>query len=749
MFLGREAELALLNEVWHQVKNGKKRSLLISGEPGSGKSRLLNEFIATLETPASFYSMHCIDRDEDRPFHPLIDLLQKNNEQPAATLNLQKNNIFRKLLNYPNDTSTLIPSGFCQQLAQFLCKILPKTSNNQPMIITLEDIHWIDPSSLQLLNEFLWQAPPLLLLVTARPEFPTDALKPLNKRMNLSALDEQAAGKIVQALSRNKLPASRTIQLIKRAEGIPLYIEELTYAACENQEVALSLRLSSLLMARINLLGDAKRLIQCAAILGRDFSQQHLIELYSYFSNDEPPLQRLLEERLLIQHTPHHLRFHHALYQDAAYATLITSERETLHFKAAQLLVSTAKDLILQKPGTVAWHYAQGRAPKEAAEWWLKAATQALHQGALLEAKKHTSYAQDQLQLLPHVLCPPPLQRESLVMQGTLLYLLEGYGSAAAAQCFDKAHLMVKQSTSLEKYFAVCWGEWLGSSTRGGHLSACNKAAKLVALADSSNHPGLQALAWWALGDNQLWLGKQAEAANSLKKAIAYYHQPGGNCPPIDTLDDAGVMAQAFFSWNAWLRGDEHQAKIAIEKALAQADQRPGPLGYALAFAAYLARMEGDYQTAEVFAHKLLNHGHYYHLPLWEATGQAIQAWARVMGKQDAHAMEDLKTATNSVSQAMPSIAMTHHAMVIEAYGALEQTDCQIQFIQLAINQGNNYQDHFLLPEILRHQGDALLKKNQPDLAKHSYLESLELATKQAAEPFIQRASSALANLAP
>ncbi|MGM0594373.1 MAG: AAA family ATPase [Pseudomonadota bacterium] len=764
-FIGRDSELSALHSAWREVQAGSARVLLVRGEPGAGKSRLLEAFNASLDGRPTRFSLRCLSRDEGRPYHPLTDLLQRlsgldaDDTPPVCREKLRplcaghtragarRLALFARLLCDQESEETLVPAGLGQQLLRAVSTLVRHTARQGPMVIAIEDLHWADPSTLALLHGFISRHPRLLLLLTARPEFDTNQLAPLDGCITLPRLADAPARALVQALTDHALPAPLLDSIVTRAEGVPLFIEELARSVRDTPEAktGLTLRLGGLLLARLDRLGPAKRLAQCAAVLGREFHLTQLRGLYANSETMDAPLQQLLDEKVLVRMADsEQLRFHHALYQDAAYSTLIGTEREALHFRAAKLLTTTGDTLSSQQPERIAWHYARARAPVDAAGWWLKAGRRALYQGALVEAETHLRHGLEQVSQLPPALHPAALERELQVLRGTVLFMLEGYGSPAAAACFDRAHQLLETKTSQEKVFAVRWGEWLGSSTRGGHIAGRNKARQLVTLAQRSGHAGLQALAWWALGNNQLWLGEQGQAADSLQKASAFYQQPGGNQPPIDTIDDAGVMAQAFLAWNGWLRGDEALSHRALQATLEQAGNRPGPLGYALAFAAFLERMKGDAAAALPLAERLLQHGRDYHFALWEASGQAIRGWAMAVGEGRAEGIGEIEAAIDLVAQVMPSIAMTYHSMLAEACGVRDKPSAQLEVIDRALSISERYQDNFLLAELHRFRGDALKRRGESVAAREAYRQALTTAERQGALPFLHRARAAL-----
>ncbi len=762
--IGREAELTTLRALWREVEAGAGRTLLLLGEPGAGKSRLLQEFFTSLPGQVRVMVLYCHGRDEERPFHPLSELLQ----QEAGLVDGDSPDLRRSKLQraYAGDTAvgmrrlatlgrligeqepegTPMAAGFGQQLVRVARALVRFAARSGPMVIAVEDLHWADPSTLQLLQDFVGRHPGVLLLLTARSELAPERLPRVDITAVLQRLDDADARAMVRALCGEAVPTAAVESIVERSEGVPLFIEELTRSAgsASEAEAVLPMRLAGLLAARLDRLGAAKGVAQCAAVLGRELRAPYLEALAGGAAAVAAPLRCLIDEGILVEMPEGGmLHFHHALLQEAAYNTLVGGERENLHFKVARLLEAQG-DGAIQVPERVAWHYGRARAPADAARWWLKAGRRAMGQGALVEARAQLNHGLEQLSRVPDALSPPALERELRVVLGTVLFMLEGFGSAEAAACFDRATLLLKPTTAIEKCFGVHWGVWLGSSSRWGHATGREQGRQLVALAQHSGHPGLQALAWWALGNNQLWLGEQDAAGESLQRAIDCYNQPGGDRPPIDTIDDAGVMAHAFLSWNAWLRGDEASSHRAGEAAFELAEGRPGPLGFALAFAAFLERMKGNADAALPLAERLLSHGREYRFALWETTGRAIRGWALALGRRQADGIVEIESAIALVKQVMPSIAMTYYSMLVEAYGALGNTVAQLEVVDDALAQVDRYHDRFLVAELLHFRGDALRVRGELSSAREAYGRALTVSQTQGARAFERRARSAL-----
>jgi class 3 adenylate cyclase/predicted ATPase len=470
--VGREDEMTTLLRRWERARQGDGQLVLIVGEPGIGKSRLIEEFHNRLrDTPHTWVEWSCSQLLQNTPLHPIAEWGGQRfggADVPAE----------RRLANLEN-TLTLIkldPAENVPLLAPLLDMPLPKervmplapdelrrrqfaaltswtiaSARVQPVVLAFEDLHWADPTTLDVLRGLAERGAlaPLFIVATTRPEFRL----PWNMRshhgtISLAPLDRSQVRDMVTELSaRHALPRDVMEDVAERTGGVPLFVEEVTRLLLERGEQggvrAIPPTLQQSLMARLDRLGSAREVAQIGAVIGRDFSYGLLRAVARM---EEPLLQTALErladaDILLVQGLPpaSDYRFRHALIQDAAYENLLKSRRQTLHRRTGEILRDQFGATAAAEPELLAHHFTQAGLTEAAIEWWGTAGLRSLEQSALVEAVEQLKRALDQIATLP---ATPALRRQeiklelafanSLALTGNLMDGKEHYDRALA-----------------------------------------------------------------------------------------------------------------------------------------------------------------------------------------------------------------------------------------------------------------------------------------------------------------------------
>jgi class 3 adenylate cyclase len=448
--VGREQEIQLLLERWAQVKDGSGQVVLLSGEAGIGKSRLvqvLPEQVAA-EPQAWLTPCQCSPYYQHSALYPIIDLLERvalrfdreeSVQQKCSKLEgflvqyglrlAETMPLFAALLSLPlsADYASLLlpPEQQKQQTLQAFLTILLCIAAQQPVLFVMEDLHWVDPTTLALLSLLVDQGPTarILALLTFRPDFDP----PWTGRAHLTEITvnrlprRQAMEVIRQVVHGKALPPEVVEQVVAKTDGVPLFVEELTKMVLESgllQEredhyaltgplppLAIPATLHDSLMARLDRLATVKGLAQLGATLGRAFSYE-LLQAVSRW--DEETLRRglhqLVEAEFLYQQgLPPHATylFKHALIQDAAYQSLLRSTRQQHHQHIAQVLEARFPDICATQPELLAHHYTEAGVLAQAIPYWQRAGQRALERSANLEAEAHLTKGLEMLATLP------------------------------------------------------------------------------------------------------------------------------------------------------------------------------------------------------------------------------------------------------------------------------------------------------------------------------------------------------------
>ncbi|WP_439369632.1 AAA family ATPase [Bradyrhizobium sp. DASA03120] len=445
--VGRDEEIAMLMRRWERAKQGDGQLVLIVGEPGIGKSRLIEEFHARLrDTPHTWTEWSCSQLLQNTPLHPIAEWGRQrfgSADVPAErrlsdlenTLALIKLDpaenipLLAPLLDIPvppERTPVLAPEELRRRQLAAITSWLMAGARAQPIVLTLEDLHWADPTTLDVFRGIAERGAmaPLFVLLTARPEFrPPWGARSHHGVISLVPLDRQQVRHMVGELATRHALAKEVIEgLTERTGGVPLFVEEVTRLLLERGEQggiqAIPPTLQQSLTARLDRLGPAREVAQVAAVIGRGFSYQ-LVRAVAKMDDEalQTALERLAEaDILLVQGLPpeSEYRFKHALIQDAAYENLLKSRRQALHRRTGEILRDQFAATAATEPELLAHHFTQAGLTEAAIEWWGNAGQRSLAQSALLEGTEQVRRALDQIATLPET---PTLRREEIKLQ--------------------------------------------------------------------------------------------------------------------------------------------------------------------------------------------------------------------------------------------------------------------------------------------------------------------------------------------
>ena len=432
--VGRDEELDLLLRRWAQAKSGEGRVVLISGEPGIGKSRLTTELSQCLaEEPHIRLRYFCSPHHQESPLYPFITQLEHaagfaREDGPEEKLEKLQTvlapgapsddefALLAELLSFPSAAAelNLSPQRKREMLFAALLHQLEALAARQPVLFLCEDLHWIDPSSHELLDRTIERAArlPVLLIATHRPEFvPQWSGLSQVTTMSLARLDRRDGAAMVERIAGNTGLARNLVEeIVARADGVPLFVEELTKAMLEAggsgpgvertlagalpSSVAVPSALHAPLMARLDRLGlGPKEVAQIAAAIGREFSYQLLAPVAGRGDNDLTAALGQLGDAGLVfaRGTPPAAtyQFKHALVRDAAYASLLRRRREELHARIARVLESDFPDIAEAQPELIAQHFTEAGLAAPAVAYWRRAGERAVARSANLEAVAH------------------------------------------------------------------------------------------------------------------------------------------------------------------------------------------------------------------------------------------------------------------------------------------------------------------------------------------------------------------------
>jgi TOMM system kinase/cyclase fusion protein len=802
-FVGRDAEVTLLDARWGQVRDGMGQVVLLSGEAGIGKSRLVQMFKERVaHEPHTRMEYRCSPYYQHSAFYPIIDFFERTlgfdrHDRPAdrlmklqaalAPLALPRDNtvpLLATLLSIPlsaTDTALdLTPQQQRQQMLTAILGIVLALAEPQSVLLIVEDLHWVDPSTLELLDLLIDQAPTLhlFMVLTCRPTF----RHPWGLRTHLTPLMLNRLGRdqVTQMIARvaggKRLPSEVVHHIVTQTDGVPLFIEELTKAILESglvretdgyyelagplSAVAIPTTLQDSLMARLDRLGTAKGIAQWGAMLGRQFSYA-LLQAVS--QREEVTLQRelgrLVEAELLYQRgvVPQATYlFKHALVQEAAYQSLLRSTRQYYHQRAARVLTAQFPEIAEAHPELIAHHYTEAACNEQAVPYWQRAGQRAIERSAHVEAVAHLTQGLDVLMTLPDM---PERARHELALRlalGTSLSVTRGWPAPEVGQAYSRAQHLCQQIGETAQLFPVLWGLWHFHAVRGEPQTARELGEQLLTLAQQHQEPAYFLAAHFMLGGALTQLGALAPALTHWEQTFALYDRQQHHALSYLFGADPGVFSLAFASHALWLRGYPDQALLRSRQAcdLAQDLSHPFSLALAHCYAAMLHQFRREprlvQQQAEAAMTLCIEQGFTYYLAWarllrgWALTAQSAERIQEDAMAQLCHGFADLLATGAGIREAY------YRALLAETAGASGKSDTGQQLLAEAFAAMQRTEERYWEAELYRLQGELLgqeAERPQRVGAEANFLQALEVARSQQAKSLELRAAMSLGRL--
>ena len=794
--VGRDEEIQLLLRRWARAKTREGQVVLISGEPGIGKSRIIAALAARLHVEPHFgLSYFCSPYHQDSALYPFVDRLGRASgfapDDPPATkleklgallalaMPQDEDIVFlADLLSLPTSERhplpNLSPQRKKERTLEALIRQLDGLARQQPVLAVFEDVHWIDPTSRELLDLIveLVRSLPVLLVVTFRPEFqPPWTGQPQVTVLALSRLDRRDQTALVQQITGGKaLPDEVVVQIAERTDGVPLFVEELTKSVLEGgllrEETdryvldgallpfTIPTTLHASLLARLDRLASVRLVAQIGAAIGREFSYS-LLRAVSRFAETElrASLARLVASELVSQRgTPPDAvyTFKHALVQDAVHSSLLRGARQQLHAQIAQALETHSPELMDSQPELLAQHYAEAGLVEKSAACWGKAGHSSAARTAMAEAAAQFQRGLDQLALMPDDAERRGLELEFRSALGTALMAVKGYAAPETGDAYRRARQLWEQLGSPSDYLRIPYGQSLYHAVRGELDVAQRLDEDLLRRSYQSNDSAGLALGHASFGRNLMFAGQFAASRSHLEEALTLYDpivhrglvRQAGFHPHVNSGGHLGVVL--------FCLGYPDQASAQSSAAIAEARSlaHPPSIASSLALGARVLSLGEDIAALGERVDQLVGVTIEQGLPHWRSQGTIFRGWVKVRSGDVAEGISLLRSGSAAYRATGAEVWMPYHmARLAGAYEIAGQIEEAAILVDDALQTMERTDERWFAAELNRHKGRLLLRQGRSDAAEDLYRKALSIAVEQGARFWELRAAVSLARL--
>ena len=795
--IGRSSELSLLLDRWEKVKEGDGQVIVLTGIPGVGKSRLLHELRSHIQKDPHLLLHHqCSPYHNQSAFFPVIEQIEQGANLIAREADVDKIAklqaylprstessrepllLIAKLLSISTENhrelAELTPRQIKNRTISTLVDVLLTFSLQRPALCIFEDAHWIDPSTLELLELIINRInhARVLLLISCRPEFrPSWIAHPNITIHSLTRLSHTEVKTMIRDLLKGgSIPQGLVDQIIEKADGVPLFIEELTNsmlsASLQTRDTfepipePISLRvpetLSDALMERLDRVAPSRRLVQIAAVIGREFSYDLLSAAAQINEEDMHSALSLLERADIIHRvgiSPYvRFAFKHVLLRDAIYESLLRGRKQQIHADIASILEHDFPQIAESQPEVLAYHYQEAGNHQSAIRCWFESGQRAVTRSANVEAIANFRKALQLLNALPET---PERTKQEIDVQlalGIPLIAVRGYASPEVQEAFLRARTLCMRLGDIPEYFQVLFGLWGHSWMGGKNDEALRMAEEFLSRSQGLSDPVRLMVAHRMMGSSLLTIGDFQSSANHFEETIKLSRSRGKQ--PLYSLYMVEPQAASLLllSWDLWFLGYPDRSLSRVSEALALAQDLGHP--YTVAFAHYMTSvvhlLRGDAARAFESAEKSYDVSQEQRFALYAilsriARGQAAGELGRLREARREITIGIDEARRNGVGFMLPmmeSWLAGMHAKASDNEGALFLVERTLANISEATGRSWESELHRQRAEILLALDPAKVGEVKSHLKK-----SIEVARRQNAKSLELRAATSLAEL--
>src|SRR5215475_2722447 len=795
--LGRDEEIELLMRRWRQVKRGEGSVVLISGEPGIGKSRLAETVVERLsDDPHVRLRRFCSPHHQDSALFPTISQLERaagfrrddTDQQRLGKLEALLEEagadlgeavpLIADLLSVPIGNRypplSLTPQKRKERTLRALLAQLEGLAARRPVLMVFEDVHWIDPTSLELLDRIVDRVATLrvLLIITFRPEFePTWIGRAHVTLVSLSRLPRrQRAEMIMRVTGGRALPQEIAERIIDRTDGVPLFIEELTKTVIESgmltdagdrfdargpvPRLAIPTSLQASLLARLDRLAPVRELAQIGAALGRSFSHE-LISAVAAMPQQQVDgaLAQLVHAELVFQRgTPPDAEytFKHALVQDAAYSTMLRGRRQQIHARVAATLESQFPEIVAAQPQLMAHHCAEAGFSEKAVDYRLKAGQQALARSAMTEAVAQLQRGLELLANMPEESLHALHELDLQITLGRALMAAHGYSAPVVADTLVRARALAERFNRPDRLAPLLYSQWGFHSVRAEHELAVSLAEQMEKLGETRKDEATLLLGHYIHGASCHYRGEFVEARALLELCDGLRDPAARAIYAAITVADPHAASLGHLASTLALLGHIDQGPARVNEALSEAHRlnHPFTVAFVLSKVCAVEASAGLSHDARRHAEELMALSNEHGFPLWLGLGLLHHGRSLTILGQ---AQDGLAVLARGLSVLRGAGAVVHTPRALcflaEAHakvGHLEEAqNCLVEAAQLI----ESTQERCGEVELHQLRGDLMNARGDRAAAEQHYHRALAVAERQSAKAFGLRAATSLARL--
>ena len=782
--VGRAQEMELMLDRWRLARAGEGQIVTVLGEAGIGKSRSVEAMYEVVSgEPHTRIDLQCSPYHRDSALYPVIQHLGRAarfvaGDSPAirieklgalfagrAAADASTIPLLAELLSLPTPTPlslSLTPAQRKAATIGLLVDEIVRLCEVDPVLLVVEDAHWIDATTLELMTRMadsIGQAR-LLALVTARSDFAAPWLaQPHATSLTLERLGrEDCAQLVANVATAQGLSAETIAAIVAKTDGVPLFAEELTESVMESAGgggATVPATLKDSLMARLDRLGNARETAQIAAVIGRQFAFSLLAAMSPKSDVEiEAALEKLVTAGIVFPEQrglERGFSFKHALVREAAYDSLLLSRRREWHESCARVLEERFVELAANEPELLAHHFGEAGLAGPACDYRMRAGERAVSRAAYTEAIAHFSIGLSAAEKLPKAAERMRRQLDFLLKLGPALMVTRGLGSVEAENAFQKAAEMSAAAGNDPATFQAKWGLWMIANIRP-KSPARQRAHELVALAQRSGDGDLLLEAYHCRWATAFFRGDMAEAIENCLIGVETYdisrHRHLGHA---FAGHDPGVCAHAICGLAYQTNGAPKLAEeyMARSLELGEALDQPSDQAFALNIGGMSRQLVADHEATLEFARRSVTISEKFGLLYLRASSLILVAWATAIGGAVAEAARLIDAEIGQATSASPAV-IYNLGLAAEVLLAANRPGDGIALLDRALAAIEEPDVGFYLSEIYRMRGECLLaidRKNK-DEARQAFAVARDIANRQGARILARRAEASLLHVA-